>query len=184
MLYILGLGNPGIKYHYTRHNVAWLVFESLCSENFWKFNKYMNAEICEGLYGIYIKPQTFMNNSGEVVAYLKKHEPGLDKQTLVVVYDDIDLPLGTVRVSFDRGDGGHNGLKSITEHYGSKEWIRIRIGVSKKIQDKIIKPNVLGLFPEEERIIIQEEITPRVEQILKTLFEQGLEKTMNIFNTK
>lgn len=183
MLTIIGLGNPGEKYHYTRHNVAWLVFDEILPDG-WNINKYMNAETCVGNPGIFIKPQTFMNHSGQVVKFLKK-EPDFDPKKLVVVYDDIDLPFGTIRISYDRGDGGHNGMKSIIEHLGSKEYIRIRIGISRQLENGMVaKPNVLGVFPENEREVISNDIAKRVEDIVNSLAEKGLEKTMNTFNTK
>lgn len=183
MLTIIGLGNPGEKYHYTRHNIAWLVFDKLLSDG-WNFNKYMNAETAFGNQGVFIKPQTFMNRSGEVVNFLKK-ESDFNSQKLVIVYDDIDLAFGTVRISYDRGDGGHNGMKSIIEHLGSKECVRIRIGISKQLENgQIAKPNVLGVFPENEREIIANNISKKVEDILQSLVDLGLEKTMNKFNVK
>jgi PTH1 family peptidyl-tRNA hydrolase len=142
MLYIIGLGNPGEKYKNTRHNIAWLVMDELFPTN-WSYNKYMNADIRTGHYGIYIKPQTFMNNSGEVISFLKK-EVDFEPEHVLVMYDDIDLAFGEIRISYDRGDGGHNGIKSITNHLGSKKSIRIRMGISRKIEEgRLAKPNVL-----------------------------------------
>lgn len=183
MLYIIGLGNPGEKYKNTKHNVAWLVFDQIL-ENSWSHHKYMNAEVKNDQLGLFIKPQTFMNKSGEVISYLKK-EIDFDPEHIVVVYDDIDLPFGIIRIGYDRGDGGHNGIKSITNHLGSKKSIRIRIGVSRKLDDgRLIKPNVLGNFSPDEQKIINDDISYRIERILKSLNEEGREVTMNRFNTK
>lgn len=183
MLTIIGLGNPGEKYHYTRHNVAWLVFDQILPDG-WNLNKYMNAETCVGNAGIFIKPQTFMNHSGQVINFLKK-ESDFDPKKLVIVYDDIDLPFGTIRISYDRGDGGHNGMKSIIEHLGSKECIRVRIGISRQLENGLMaKPNVLGVFPENERAIIGDTISKKVDDIIQSLAHEGLEKTMNFFNAK
>jgi len=182
-LYVIGLGNPEEKYKYNRHNVAWLILDAL-NDGEWSHHKYMNADISTNHYGLYIKPQTFMNHSGQVVDFLKS-EVDFKPEHLVIIYDDIDLAFGTIRVSHDRGDGGHNGLKSIVEHLGSKECIRVRIGVSRLLADgRLIKPNVLGNFPPNEKEEISELIAPQVEKIIKSLVDLGLEKTMNIFNVK
>jgi len=184
MLYIIGLGNPGDKYKNTRHNVAWLVFDYLFYDHDWSHHKYMNADIKTGHHGLYIKPQTFMNNSGEVISFLKK-EVDFDPEHVVVIYDDVDLSFGTIRMSYDRGDGGHNGVKSITNHLGSRKSIRIRIGISQKLEDgRLLKPNVLGNFPPQEQEIIHTDIAPRIERIIKSLVEEGREKTMSIYNVK
>lgn len=183
MLYIIGLGNPGEKYRNTRHNVAWIILDELFG-NGWSFHKYMNAEIRTGHDGLYIKPQTFMNNSGEVISFLKK-EVDFEPEHVVVIYDDVDLAFGDIRISHDRGDGGHNGVKSITNHLGSKKSIRIRVGISRRIDDgRLIKPNVLGNFPPEEQEIIQNELSSKIDQIISSLVGQGREEAMNKFNTK
>jgi len=183
MLYIVGLGNPGEKYKNTRHNVAWLVLDELFQDN-WSHHKYMNAEIRTGHHGLFIKPQTFMNKSGEVISFLKK-EIDFDPEHIVVMYDDIDLPFGQIRISHDRGDGGHNGMKSITQHLGSRKSIRIRIGISRLLDDgRIVKPNVLGNFEPNQLEVIQSELVERVQKIIASLDRDGLQKTMNQFNTK
>lgn len=183
MIYIIGLGNPGEKYQNTKHNVAWLILDTLFSDG-WSFHKYMNAEVRTGHNGLYIKPQTFMNKSGEVISFLKK-EIDFEPEHIVIIYDDIDLAFGDTRVSFDRGDGGHNGVKSITEHLGSRKTIRIRVGVSYQLDDgRLAKPNVLGNFSPEELEIIQNELSPKIERTIKSLVEEGREKTMNMYNIK
>jgi len=181
MLYIIGLGNPGEKYTYTRHNVAWLVLDQLFPDG-WNHHKYMNAHVRNSNHGLYIKPETFMNNSGEVVHFLKK-EMDIQPEHIVVMYDDLDLPFGVIKIAHNRGDGGHNGVKSIVQHLGSKECIRIRIGISKQLDDgRLAKPNVLGNFSHEEREIINEKIAAQIERIIKSLHDNGLEKTMNVYN--
>lgn len=191
MLYIIGLGNPGEKYKNTRHNIGWIVLDEIVHGE-WSFHKYMNAEINTESYGLCIKPQTFMNNSGEVISFLKK-EVTFEPEHIVIVYDDIDLAFGDIRISYDRGDGGHNGIKSITNHLGSKKTIRIRMGISRRISDnesldkkgkgRLAKPNVLGNFPPEEHEIIKNDLAPKIERIIKSLVEKGREKTMNTYNS-
>ncbi|MCA9351990.1 aminoacyl-tRNA hydrolase [Patescibacteria group bacterium] len=182
MLYIIGLGNPGEKYALTRHNVAWVVLDTLFPSG-WNYHKYMNAEVKTGHAGLYIKPQTFMNNSGEVISFLKK-EVDFEPEHVVLIYDDIDLPFGTIRISYDRGDGGHNGIKSVVDHLGSRKCIRVRIGVSTLLPNgDLSKPNVLGRIPPDELIDVYERIAPQVERVIESLVVDGLETTMNRYNT-
>lgn len=189
MKYIIGLGNPGLQYELTRHNVAWIIFNEIFEGNEdWKFDKYMNAEYVGKMYlndvALFIKPQTFMNKSGEVVASLKKQNEFSPENT-IIVYDDVDLPFGEIKVSFNRGDGGHNGVKSLTQHIGSKKTIRIRIGVSRILDDgRLIKPNVLSQFPSTELTKIKTILSKKVEEILASLVNYGVEQSMNTFNTK
>lgn len=182
MFYIIGLGNPGEKYSKTKHNVGWLIFEEIISSP-WAHHKYMNAEIKNHQLGLFIKPQTFMNKSGEIISFLKK-EIAFAPDHVIVLYDDIDLPFGSIRVSCNRGDGGHNGVKSITQHLGSKKFIRIRVGVSRSLENgQLVKPNVLGNFSPQELEIISSQISSQVGTILQSLSDQGLEKTMNLYNS-
>ena len=187
MKYIIGLGNPGEKYHFTKHNVAWLIFDAMSLSD-WQYDKYMNAEYTGAIFHngpmVYIKPHTFMNKSGEVISALKK-QSGFSSEDIILLYDDIDLAFGRIRISFDRGDGGHNGVKSITSHLGTKKTIRIRIGISKILEDgSCIKPNVLSLFSLDDQKIITTDIAHRVDTILNSLSSVGLEKTMGIYNQK
>ncbi len=187
MKYIIGLGNPGSEYRYTRHNVAWIIFDVLGLSD-WKYDKYMNAEfIGEPLGGdivVYIKPQTFMNRSGEIIPALKKQD-GFRPQDIILLYDDIDLPFGEIKISYNRGDGGHNGVKSVTAHLGTKKTIRIRVGVSRLLGDgRLVKPNVLSPFTKKEKDEIREHISLLVKDIIKSLVKNGLEKTMTKYNRK
>ena len=186
MLHIIGLGNPGKEYMNTRHNVAWMLFDTLASEADWKYEKYLPAYVVHMSRNssdmMLIKPDTFMNNSGDVVPYLiKAHE--LTAESLLVVQDDIDLPLGTMRLSYDRGDGGHNGIKSIVNVLGSKQFLRLRIGVSLLDETGTLrKPNVLGRFNEEEMKTL-EIVEKKFVQVLDILTKEGKESAMNICNT-
>ncbi len=185
MYLLVGLGNPGLKYEQTRHNVGWIVLDNLFPDSDWKENKYAKCtetheEIGDTVIHA-IKPQTFMNESGISLEYFVQKE-GIDPQNTIVVYDDIDLLLGKIKISFDRGSGGHNGIKSIEEHLGSREFIRIRIGISRLLENgELIKPNVLGHFESSELEILKK-VSKTVESILKTIFVEGKEKAMTNFN--
>lgn len=186
MILIIGLGNPGEKYSKTRHNVAWIIFDFLNKNFDWQKNKYAKALITstsilnEDI--VLVKPETFMNESGKVLDFFEK-EYSITNENLIVIHDDIDLPLGKVRISNDRGDGGHNGVKSMVQHLGSKNFTRIRIGVSILDNDQVLhKPDVLSSFSKDDLEKIETEITPQIAGIIKSLIEKGLEVTMNKFN--
>ncbi len=187
MKYIIGLGNPGKEYQYTRHNVAWIIFDALGLHD-WKFDKYMNAgfvgeQIADDIV-IYIKPQTFMNRSGEIIPSIKKQD-NFHPQDIILLYDDIDLPFGEIKISYNRGDGGHNGVKSITAHLGTKKTIRIRVGISRLLDDgRLIKPNVLSPFSQQEITYINDTICLQIKDIITSLVKDGLEKTMTRYNNR
>jgi PTH1 family peptidyl-tRNA hydrolase len=128
-----------------------------------------------------VKPQTFMNDSGKSLHYFIDKED-YTSEGIIVIYDDLDLPLGKIKISFDRGNGGHNGIKSLEEALGSRDFIRIRIGISRTLDDGIvIKPNVLGNFDMKELETLQE-VSKKVEQAIKSIITDGKEKAMTNFN--
>lgn len=186
--FVIALGNPGDKYKETRHNVGWIVLNRIYDLD-WEHDKYLHADYSRRLDAgktiHYVLPQTFMNKSGESVAGLQKIFSDFDNKHLIVIYDDLDLPLGKVRVSFDRGSGGHNGIKSIEQHLNSKAFIRIRIGIAQEREEiGIIKPPVLGTFELDEQTVILQKVSPLVRSILDTIVVEGYEKAMNIYNGK
>ncbi len=133
MKIIVGLGNPGRTYLKTRHNMGFMVIDLLLNE----FNVELNEKKFKADYTIVnrlgkkfilVKPQTFMNNSGEAVNQLMRYY-NIDLENLVIIYDDLDLPCGKIRLREKGNDGGHNGLKSLNQHLGTKEYKRIRIGI-------------------------------------------------------
>ncbi len=176
MIYTLvPLGNPGEKYARTRHNAARIIV-SLIERH---LEKMESVEL--------FTPDTFMNESGKAVAhYLRYHEG----RELIIMYDDKDLPLGKIRISHDRGDGGHNGVKSIIESLGTREFIRIRIGIGpENVDGKEVKaPHgmdvqdfVMGKFREEDEEKLRE-IAPKVVSALQVIAEVGYQKAMERFN--
>ena len=184
MIITIALGNPGDEYQNTRHNAGWIIFDELGLD--WQTNKY--AESLEARDGdfIFVKPQTFMNESGRSVSW---YQNDLKAKTgdFVVLYDDVDLPVGKMRISFDRSSGGHNGIKSIEQHLGSREFIRIRIGIAPIAEDgQVIVPAnrksfVLKGFSEDQLDAIQK-LAPQVRQALITIAEKGYVEAMNEFN--
>lgn len=172
-----------MKYALTRHNVAWIILDTLLEDVDWVYSKYLQGEYYTTENRMYIQPQTFMNNSGTVLDYLRKEYDDFSPEKLIIIYDDIDLPLGKLRISFDRGDGGHNGVKSIIEHLGSSACIRIRVGVSQILADgRVVKPNVLGNFEDGELKIVKEDCAPRVQKILDHVIQHGYQDAMNRYN--
>lgn len=179
---VVGLGNPGKEYEKTRHNVGWLVLDAAYPGLAWSRNSYANAGIAKDGDLVLLKPATFMNESGFSVDYFIKKE-GFLAEHCIVVYDDIDLPLGKIKLSFDRGSGGHNGIKSIESYLGSREFIRIRIGISKLLENgELAKPNVLGNFESGELEIVQD-LSEKVRNIIEVLQTKGKDKAMSIYST-
>jgi len=135
MKMIVGLGNPGLKYKATRHNMGFMVIDGLCD----KYGFRLDQKKFNALYGLakirkekvlLVKPLTFMNNSGEAVGALARYYE-IDLEDVVVVYDDLDLPCGKLRLRNSGDSGGHKGIKSLISHLGSKDFKRIRVGIDK-----------------------------------------------------
>ena len=178
---IVGLGNPGTEYEKTRHNAGWIVIDHAYPNLEFGRDSYANAGTATAGDLLFVKPATFMNLSGETVQYFvdkKEHLP----ENIIVIYDDIDLPLGKFKISFDRGSGGHNGIKSIETCLGSREFIRIRIGISKTLEDgTFVKPNVLGKFESSELEQLAE-VSKKIRLAIETIVKKGKEKAMTEFN--
>lgn len=195
MYYFVALGNPGTKYQMTRHNVGFLALQFFAEKinlpKTTKSAKYL-GEVTSGIVQnvdvSVLYPDTFMNHSGSAV---KKLVPSAEIDSLVVVYDDVALPLGEIRVSFGRGHGGHNGIRSIIDSMKTKDFIRVRIGVAQtgfwtgklkiKTGDALAK-FVLSDFNKGEQEKLDKEIFPRVNEILLSILKDGCDKTMNKFN--
>lgn len=191
MYVIAGLGNPGEKYKDTRHNVGWFVIESLVGTEGWTESKYANALLKEdsraGERTLFMKPLTFMNKSGESVSY-SAQKNNIEPSRIIVIHDDVDLPLGTFKISFDRGSGGHNGVKSIAHHLKTNAFVRIRIGIAPttlraKLQQKTksLSGYVLSRFWDKEREEL-EILVGSVGNAIDMIITDGVEKAMNRFN--
>lgn len=174
MKLIIGLGNPGIQYEKTRHNLGWRTVEYLARElesSEWKMEMKFNAFVAESFFNdekiIFVKPQTFMNNSGIAVRSIADYYK-IKSEEILVIHDEIDLPLGEIKIQKNRGAAGHNGVKSVIEHLKTKDFIRIRIGI-KPIKDSIleIEEFVLQNFSSNEEKIIKKEIK-RAVQVIRT----------------
>jgi len=150
MYLIVGLGNIGEKYQLTRHNIGFLVIDEMTkklnSSNINKAN--FKADVQKSADNLFVKPKTYMNNSGEAVVAIKEYYK-IPMENIIVIHDDLDLPFGSVKFKIGGGSGGHNGLKSIDSNIG-KDYIRVRIGIGKpKIKEEVVN-YVLSKFSKEE----------------------------------
>lgn len=195
MSYIfVGLGNPGEEYENTRHNVGRMMLSWFAEENKSSFNydKKINAQIAKIKIGkspvTLILPDTFMNNSGKALKDLVNNPKKAEK--LVVIYDDLDLPFDKEKISFNRSSGGHRGLESIIKSIRTKNFTRIRIGISPKTPTgKIKKPTgeekvmkfILGKFSPDEIKSLKKK-SKKVSEALENFVNEGLEIAMNKFN--
>lgn len=200
MFYIVGLGNPGDEYVNSRHNTGRMAVQRLLKdlkiEDF-EFSKKVNAQVAEGKIGkekvTLVLPDTFMNKSGNAVSYfvkpkLKTSKKGLEN--LVVVHDDIDLPLGTLKISYNKGTGGHRGLDSVVKAVKTKEFVRVRIGISPATaKGKVKKPQgeeavidfILNKFKPAELETIKK-VFKKSSEAIQTLVSDSRDKAMNMFN--
>lgn len=197
---IVGLGNPGKNYEKTRHNAGQIVIEKILHEYFlgkdtsdWKLDKKVNARIKKISVDdgelVFVFPDSYMNVSGESVRQVLKRE-NLETGDLIVIHDELDLPLGTFKLSFGRGAGGHNGVSSVIASLGTNEFIRIRIGIGRNKEPGLLakifaskkgKDYVLGKFAPVE-IKELEQISKDVYRAILTLGTEGKEVAMNKFN--
>jgi PTH1 family peptidyl-tRNA hydrolase len=195
MTLIVGLGNPGKEYEGTRHNAGQIILEKIAKANDfseWKDDMKLKSFRSKGeLSGEkveFLLPNTFMNNSGVAVAQIIDNPKKL--KNLVVVYDDMDLPVGTLKISFNRSSGGHNGVESIIKKVKSREFVRIRIGVcpvtptgkfKKPKGEEAVLKFLLGAFKEDELKIVKNQ-AKKVTEIITMLSSEGKDKAMTLFN--
>lgn len=172
MIILVGLGNPGKKYTNTRHNVGWMVLDVLTGKIEWKNNEKAQAFVykteLENKEVEFLKPNTFMNNSGIATAYALKKHPSAK---LIVIHDDKDIPLGKIKIQTDRSAAGHNGVKSIIEHIGTQNFTRVRIGIAPTDTTTISDTAdfVLDKFSKEEKDVLNQTIENATQEIHKLI---------------
>lgn len=187
MYIIVGLGNPTVKYAGTRHNIGFDVITRLSDDYNIPLNLKRHKAICgngfiEGQKVILAQPQTYMNLSGECVGELVDfYNISLDE--LIIIYDDISLDVGQLRIRPKGSAGGHNGIKNIISHLGTKEFQRIRVGVGGKPEEWDLADYVLGHFTREEEPLVRESLG-RASNACKMIMLEGIEAAMNEFNKK
>lgn len=185
MKLIVGLGNPGNKYEKTRHNIGFMFTDELVKMNNFNFtlDKKLQTKIASGIINnekVYIiQPQTYMNLSGEAVKAVCKYY-GIDVNDILVIYDDLDLPVGKVRIRPNGSSGGHRGMQNIIDMLQTKEIHRIRIGIDGCDKDKVID-YVLGRFNKEEEIEISL-IISKADLMIESYLKESFENFMNRYN--
>ncbi len=195
MMLIVGLGNPGKEYENTRHNSGRIILEKIAKANEFsdwrddmKLKSFRSKGELDGEKVEFLLPNTFMNNSGNAVCQIIDDKKKL--KNLVVIYDDMDLPIGSLKISYNRSSGGHNGLESIIKRVKSQEFVRIRIGVcpltptgkfKKPKGEEAVLKFLLGVFKEDELKILKNQ-AKKVSEIITMLASEGKDKTMTLFN--
>jgi len=189
MKYIVGLGNPGKEYENTRHNVGRIILEevrkSFDGEEY-VYSKIHNAQISEVKIGkekvILLMSETFMNKSGESIRKLVKSKKSAGD--LVVIYDDLDLPIGKMKISHNKSSGGHKGLESIIKQIKTLEFARIRIGISPKrkiLGDGKVEKHIMGNFKADDLKILNK-LSKKVIEAIEVLATDGWEKSASLYS--
>ncbi|WRP06691.1 aminoacyl-tRNA hydrolase [Rossellomorea aquimaris] len=185
MKLIVGLGNPGSQYEKTRHNIGFVIIDALAD----RLGVSLNQSKFKGLYGTYhykgekivlLKPLTYMNLSGESIVPLMDYF-NIEDEDLLVIYDDLDLPVGKIRLRQKGSAGGHNGIKSTIAHLGSQNFNRLRIGIDRPVNGMSVPDYVLGRFSKEDQGELDKVISASVEAC-ETWFDKPFLEVMNKFN--
>lgn len=187
MKVMIGLGNPGKKYEKTRHNIGFMAIDRLADKlmiplNETKFKSIYGSGIVNGEKVFLMQPQTFMNLSGESVrAFLDFYK--LTTDDMLVLYDDLDLPVGQIRLREKGGHGGHNGIRSLIQHLGTKEFKKIRLGIGRPTTSISIVDYVLQDFAKQEMQQI-EDVIDRATDACEAWIQKPFLDVMNIYNQK
>jgi len=187
MRLIVGLGNPGSEYEWTRHNLGFMLIDKLAIDA----NAAVSRRECSALVGRaeiegqvvkLVKPQTYMNLSGQTVSCLISKDPAeAQASQLIVITDDLALPFGHIRIRERGSAGGHNGLKSIISTLGTNEFVRLRIGIQPDHPIADSKKFVLDAFSRSDRAVVKEVLDQAAEAI-RTILRDGVLKAMSMFN--
>ncbi len=182
MKLIVGLGNPGKEYEKTRHNIGFMAIDSYCSKKNLSFKKKFNGiyakDVVNGEEIIFLKPQSFMNLSGDVInKYMNFFKITIDN--ILIIYDDVDFEIGILKLKPDGSSGGHNGIKNIINKLGTSNFKRIRIGISKHNENMV--NYVLGKFSKDEMKKINE-IIDTIIRIIEDYTKLSFENLMNKYN--
>lgn len=187
MYYIVGLGNPGIQYENTRHNAGFISIDYLARKysidvRKIKFKSLIGQGVISGHKVMLVKPQTYMNNSGEAIREIYKYFD-FDHDKLIVIYDDIDIDFGSIRIRKKGSAGTHNGMKSIIYNLEFDDFPRIKVAVGKKPSYMDLANFVLSGFSKQEANILEKEVKLAAESI-EMILEEGIEKAMSVYNSK
>ena len=187
MYVVVGLGNPGKEYAATRHNIGFIFLDYLAEKYRFAFKgTKWQAETAKDLsWGypvLFVKPQTYMNRSGVAVRAIADFYQ-VDSSKIIVIHDDLDLPLGRTKIMVNRGAGGHNGIRSLIEHLGGNDFVRVRVGIGRPLNVERMSDFVLSRFGQEESARVLEELHT-IETGLRLVMEEGLSVAMNRINSE
>lgn len=188
MYVIVGLGNPDKKYENTRHNIGFDVIDALSNKynipvKEKKFKALCGSGVIEGVKVLLVKPQTYMNLSGESIAEVLNFYK-LDPETeMMVIYDDISLAPGNIRIRKKGSAGGHNGIKSIIAHAGTQVFPRIKVGVGEKPKGWDLADYVLGHFSDKEREYVNDAVKEAMDATIY-MIQDDVDRAMNLYNAK
>lgn len=188
MKMIVGLGNPGKQYETTRHNVGFMAIDQVASDHQlnWsldtKFQAKVATAIINGEKVVFVKPMTYMNESGRAVEAIR-HYYKVDPADILILYDDLDLPIGKLRLRQSGSAGGHNGIKSIIAQLGKQNFKRLRIGIDRPKQQSVVD-YVLGKVTDDEKEKLDAAFTRAQEAVEKWIQQDDFNKVMNQFNQK
>ncbi|MDD5169950.1 MAG: aminoacyl-tRNA hydrolase [Syntrophales bacterium] len=188
MKLIVGLGNPGKQYQFTRHNLGFFVIDRLAGDH----SIAVTLKGFDAIYGrgrienepvLLAKPQTFMNRSGSSVSGFFEYFKIEDYTDVIVVHDDLDLPFGVVRLKADGGHGGHKGLLSTIEHLGRSDFLRVRMGIGRPVEKTSTEDYVLSRFSDDEMNRLPKVLSNAVEAI-DCILSSGIQAAMNRYNVR
>lgn len=182
---VVGLGNPGIHYAQTRHNVGFMAVDSLAAKLGIKIDRVRHNALtakCEinGMKGMIMKPQTFMNNSGLAVADAARYYNVFPNE-IIVIYDDVSLPVGALRIRSSGSAGGHNGVKSLIDYLDADNFPRIKIGIGAKPQGWELSDYVLSKIPHKEKTEIEKRFE-HIYDIITLILSEETDKAMSLYN--
>lgn len=185
MYLVAGLGNPGNKYKNTRHNIGFQFLDYLAKrhDSAFKESKWKADVVKANLWGhqaVLVKPSTYMNRSGQAVGAIARYYQ-LATEEIIVIHDDLDLGPGRIKIVYDRGAGGHNGIRSIIEGLGAKDFSRIRVGVGRPNEQMKVSDYVLSKFSADEGDLLNACLT-EAERGLRMILDDGVMAAMNEIN--
>ncbi len=184
---IAGLGNPGLRYSGTRHNIGFLVVDRYASRQKvpWQERRgfaSIGSHVSGDASVLLVKPQAYMNRSGEVVQEVREASR-VPIESIIVVHDDMDLPFQTMKLKRGGGSGGHRGIESILRELDSERFLRVKMGIGRPEAGEQPEDYVLGTFPDEQARRLPQ-ILERGAEALECILEQGIDRAMNLFNTR
>ena len=184
MKLIVGLGNPGSQYALTRHNIGFMIIDNLASKYGISLSDKKKCLLGEGFIDnervVLVKPQTFMNLSGEAVKPVFSSR-NVDLEDLIIIHDDIDLEFARIKIKVGGGHGGHNGIRSIASHLGSRDFARVRVGIGRSVHGEDVSNYVLSPFSKDEKVEL-DTLMERTTKAVEAVVNEGALTAMNNFN--